>query len=95
MIVGGLFAAAMVTFIVIGILAALPWWGFITGMMVIGAIAIWILTIWDIWRRSDLSPVTAIIWTGAVIIFPLLGTIVYFFTRPPAAEVQYRGETVA
>jgi hypothetical protein len=91
---GAALVAAVAAFLVVGIIVALPWWGMISGFLAIGIIAVWILSIVDIWRRADLSTATAIIWTGAILIFPLLATMVYFFTRPSGGEVTYKGETV-
>jgi hypothetical protein len=91
---GGLFVACVVAFLAVGLIASLPWWGILSGLFVIGCVVLWIGTIFDIWRRSDLSTVAAVIWTAAVLIFPLLGVMVYFFTRPASGEVLYRGETV-
>jgi hypothetical protein len=31
---------------------------------------------------------------AAIIIFPILGLLVYVLARPPAGEVLYRGETI-
>ena len=92
---GGAVVVFLVGFVIIGIIAALPWWGFMGGLIAIGIVALWIGTLFDVWRRADISTASALIWTAAVIIFPLAGSTVYFFTRPPASEILYRGETVA
>jgi hypothetical protein len=90
----GIFAVSVLAFVALGIIFSLPWWGFLSGLFAIGCVVLWIATLVDIWRRSDLSTATAVIWTVGVLIFPLLGTMVYFFTRPASGEVLYRGETV-
>jgi len=90
----GIFVVAVAVFFAVGIIVSLPWWGILTGFLVIGFIVLWIASLVDIWRRSDLSTAAAIIWSAAIIIFPLIGTMVYFFTRPPSGEVLYQGETV-
>jgi hypothetical protein len=91
---GVVFVAALAIFLLIVILVELPWWHLLWGWMLIGIIVIWIATFFDLWRRADISRGTAIIWTAVVIIFPILGTLIYFFTRPSAGEITYRGETV-
>jgi Phospholipase_D-nuclease N-terminal len=91
---GGLFFACVFALLAVGLIASLPWWGILSGLFAIGCVVLWIGTIFDIWRRSDLSTAAAVIWTAAVLIFPLLGVMVYFFTRPASGEVLYRGETV-
>jgi hypothetical protein len=93
-ILGIVFVAAVVIFLAIGIIASLPWWGILGGLFAIGCVVLWIGTLFDIWRRSDLSTAAAIIWTFGVLVFPLLGIMIYFFTRPASGEVLYRGETV-
>jgi len=90
----GIFVVAVAVFFAVGIIVSLPWWGILTGFLVIGFIVLWIASLVDIWRRADLSTAAAIIWSAAIIIFPLIGTMVYFFTRPPSGEVLYQGETV-
>jgi hypothetical protein len=94
LILAGVFAASVVGFLALGLIFSLPWWGILSGLFAIGCVVLWIATLVDIWRRSDLSTGAAVIWTAAVLIFPLLGTMVYFFTRPASGEVLYRGETV-
>jgi hypothetical protein len=91
---GLMIVALIVAVLVIGILAELPWWGLITSWMFIGIIAIWILTIADVWRRADMSPIAGIIWTIFIIIFPILTTIIYVFTRPGADKIRYKGDPV-
>ena len=84
--------ALVVAVLVIGLLAALPWWGLISSWLVIGIIAIWVLTFADIWRRADMSPVSIGIWTVLIIVFPIMGTIIYVFTRPSADKIRYKGD---
>jgi Phospholipase_D-nuclease N-terminal len=93
-LLAGIFVVSVGVFLAVGIIVSLPWWGLFTGFLVIGFIVLWIASLVDIWRRSDLSTAAALIWSAAVIVFPVLGTMVYFFTRPPAGEVLYEGETV-
>jgi hypothetical protein len=91
---GVLFVVCVVAFIAIGLIASLPWWGIMSGLIAIGVVVLWIGTIYDIWRRADLSTGAATLWTIAVILFPILAVIIYFFARPASGEVLYRGETV-
>jgi hypothetical protein len=94
LILAGIFAACVVGFLALGLIFSLPWWGILSGLFVIGCVILWVATLVDVWRRSDLSTGAAIIWTAAVLIFPLVGVMVYFFTRPASGEVLYHGETV-
>ena len=92
---GGAFVVMVVAFLAVGLLFSLPWWGLISGLFVIGVVVLWIASLVDIWRRSDLSTGAAVLWTAAILIFPVFGTMIYFFTRPASGEVLYRGETVS
>jgi hypothetical protein len=89
---GLMIVVLVVGVVVIGIVASLPWWGFFTSFMVIGIIAVWVLTLFDVWRRTDLSPVAAVIWTIFIFVLPLLTTMVYVFTRPSGDKIRYRGD---
>jgi hypothetical protein len=93
-ILGIVLVVLFAIYLAIVLVAALPWWNLMVGWMVIGIFILWIATFFDLWRRADISPIAAVIWTIAVILFPVLGTIVYFFTRPPADRITYRGDTV-
>jgi hypothetical protein len=94
-ILGIIVVVAVVAFFAIGLIASLPWWGIMSGLLTIGLVALWVATIVDVWRRADLSPLTAVIWTIVVLVLPLLGVLIYFFTRSSGADVQYRGETIS
>ena len=95
LIMGGMVAALVLGWIGVILISGLPWWNIMWGLMVAGAIAAWVLALQDIWRRADLHTSTAIAWTIGVLLFPLVGTLVYYFARPPAGEVRYRGETIS
>ena len=93
--IGCAIVAVAAAFVITGIIVSLPWWGIFSGLFVIGIVAFWIFTVVDIWRRADLSMVGAVLWTAAAIIFPILGPMVYFFSRPRSDQIRYRGETIA
>ena len=77
--------------IALGLLVALPW--SIVGLCVVGSlIVLWFATLVDVFRRSDLSVLAVAIWTVAIIIFPVIGTLVYMVARPPAERLRYRGD---
>lgn len=65
---------------------------FIGIMLVAGLVVIVAGSLFDIWRRADLSSGTAVIWTIAIIIFPVLGSLVYAFSRPADGQITYKGE---
>ncbi len=84
-------AAFIGVVIALGVLAALPF--SIVGVCVVGGlIVLWIATLVDVFRRSDLSVLAMAIWTVAIIIFPVIGTVVYMVARPPAERLRYRGD---
>jgi hypothetical protein len=61
-------------------------------LLVVGLIVIWVGALFDLWRRADISTGAAIIWTVVIVLFPLLGTLIYVFTRPADANVTYKGD---
>jgi hypothetical protein len=75
----------------LGLLLSLSW--SIVGLFMVGGlIVLWFATLVDVFRRSDLSVLAVVVWTVAIIIFPIIGTLVYFFARPPAERLRYRGD---
>jgi Phospholipase_D-nuclease N-terminal len=91
----GVFAAAIVGIAIIGLVADwfdLTVFGF---LMVVGFLLLWGGALYDIWRRSDLSSGSRLIWTGAVLVVPILGTLIYALVRPAAVDVTYTGEQTA
>jgi hypothetical protein len=93
--IGGAFVAIIGGFLLFALILGVSWWNIFWGMMLIGGVAAWVLALQDIWRRADLKTPRAIVWTAGVLIFPLLGTLVYYFARPPASDVRYRNETLS
>jgi type VI protein secretion system component VasK len=57
------------------------WW--LVGVLVL---AVWVFTLWDVIRRADLSTGAKVGWIAAVVVFPVLGTIVYLIARPAAPD---------
>ena len=53
------------------------WW-----LLVMFVVAVWAVTLFDIFRRWNArSTGASVAWLIAVIIFPIVGTIVYFFVN--------------
>jgi hypothetical protein len=63
-------------------------------IIIIGLIVTWIYALVDMLKRKDLKTWHRVAWMAAIIIFPILGLLVYVLARPPAGEVYYKGETV-
>jgi ABC-type uncharacterized transport system permease subunit len=84
-------AAFVGAVVALGLLAALPW-SIVGVLVVVGLIVLWVATLADVFRRSDLSVLAVAIWTVAIIIFPFIGTLVYIVARPPAERLRYRGD---
>ncbi len=53
---------------------------------------LWFRTIMDIFDRRDLSGVSKGLWLLAVVALPLLGVLVYLFTRPVTDQDRERVE---
>lgn len=60
---------------------SLLWW--LVGLLVL---IVWVFTLWDILRRADLSTGAKVGWTLAVIVVPVVATIVYLIARPAAPD---------
>jgi hypothetical protein len=43
---------------------------------------LWVAVLIDIFRRADLSGVAMAVWLLAIIVFPIVGSLVYFAVRP-------------
>lgn len=78
--------------VAIALVWVLPWYGLLSGMFVIGLIAIWAGVVYDLVRRADMAPWTKVVWAVVVVLIPLLGVLVYYLARPSAADIRYRGE---
>lgn len=44
--------------------------------------AIWVVTLFDIFRRPGMSGVARAVWVVAVIVLPVIGTVIYLISRP-------------
>jgi hypothetical protein len=54
-------------------------------------LVIWARTVWDVLtRRLDLSVLGKIAWSVAMLVFPLLGILVYTMLRPADSQVAER-----
>lgn len=84
--------AAVAATAVIGLVASLDWWAILSTCFVVGLVVLWVATLVDMLRRADMSPVSRVVWAVLVILFPIIGTFIYFFARPPAEKIRYRGD---
>ena len=54
-------------------------------------LVIWARTVWDVLaRRPDLSVFGKIAWSVGMLVFPLLGILVYIMLRPADSQVAQR-----
>ena len=54
-------------------------------------LVIWARTVWDVLtRRPDLSVAGKIAWSVGMLVFPLLGILVYTMLRPADSQVAQR-----
>jgi hypothetical protein len=81
-----------IVWLVVGIAGWVDFSIFLT-LMFIGFAVIWVAALVDLFRRADLGTAAKIIWAVAMLLFPILGPLVYAVARPPAAEIAYTGET--
>jgi uncharacterized protein YpmS len=52
-------------------------------LIFIPIILLWVFTLFDVFKREDLSGAAKALWAIAVLLLPVIGMIVYFVTRPP------------
>jgi hypothetical protein len=93
--IGAAVTALIIGACVIALATGLTFWNLFWILVIICAVAVWILALQDIWRRADLSRAGAIVWSLGVLFFPFLGTLVYFFARPPAGNIRYKNEVLS
>jgi hypothetical protein len=55
-------------------------------IIVIPLTLIWAVAIWDIFTRRGMSPWSRVIWLVVVLIFPVLGSIIYVGMRSDASD---------
>ncbi len=71
-------------------------WSFTFVLLIyIPLILLWIFTLIDLTKRSDISPLAKGLWAIAVVILPLIGMVVYFVMRPADAIVEPPSEEPA
>lgn len=66
------------------------WDVFLLFFLWIPLVMIWFFSIFDIFRRRDLSGVAKALWVIAIVIFPWIGVLVYLIVRPSDAVTGYR-----
>jgi hypothetical protein len=57
-------------------------------------VATWVYAVYDMFKRKDMKGWHIAAWLAAIILFPILGLIAYILFRPPAGQVEYKGETI-
>lgn len=57
--------------------------------IVIPVFMVWIFAIADLFTRPDLRGLTKVLWLFGIIFFPLVGTLVYYLTRPAYPMPRY------
>jgi hypothetical protein len=66
------------------------WSAFILLFVFIPLVLFWIFALADLFRRKDVTVVGRVVWLIVIIMFPLLGPVIYLLVRPPAEMVEYR-----
>jgi len=57
------------------------WQVFITLMIFIPLVMLWVFTLIDLFQRNDLSGIAKALWAIAIVLLPLIGMLVYFLLR--------------
>jgi hypothetical protein len=53
---------------------------------------LWGFALADLWQRREMNNLARVIWVIVILWLPILGPIVYLFTRPPSSEITYKGD---
>ena len=73
----------------------MPWYGLMSGFIIIGLIAIWLSVVYDLIRRADMPLWQKMLWAMVVVLIPVFGVIAYFLTRPSPTQIRYHGDIIA
>jgi hypothetical protein len=58
------------------------WDFFFLLLIFVPLLMLWIFTLGDLARRRDISGLARGLWAVAIVLLPIIGMLVYFFTRP-------------
>ena len=64
------------------------WELFFILLIFVPLIMLWVFALVDLFRRHDLAGWTKALWVIAILIFPILGMLIYFITRKPSEEEE-------
>ena len=95
LIPAALVAAMVVALLVLWLFAVIPWWGLVSGLVVIGFIVLWAAALIDLVRRDDVPLWQIPLWVAAIVLLPVIGALVYLLARPSADQITYRGESTS
>ncbi len=59
-------------------------------LLTILAVLLWVWALVDLLRRPTVDPSKKILWLLAILIFPILGAILYFLLNKPATGRRFR-----
>lgn len=68
------------------------WWGMIAFFIYIPLIFLWFFTLFDLFGRHDLRGLAKVLWAIGILVFPLIGVIVYFIARPKEPDTWVGGD---
>ncbi|MEA3510395.1 MAG: SHOCT domain-containing protein [Actinomycetota bacterium] len=57
------------------------WQVFLTLMIFVPLIMLWVFTLVDLFQRPDLSGIAKALWAIAIVLLPLIGMLIYFILR--------------
>jgi hypothetical protein len=67
------------------------WQVFFILMIFVPLTMLWVFTLIDLFRRSDLSGIATALWAIAIVLLPLIGMVVYFILRDAQPSVPAPG----
>ena len=71
-------------------------WGVFWSVLVVMFIIVPLLLVWffaivDLFMRADLRGISKVLWLFGIVFFPVLGTLLYFITKPAFAMPREPG----
>jgi len=71
------------------------WDVFLTLMIFLPLVMLWVFTLIDVFQRPDLSGIAKALWAIAVVLLPLVGMLVYFLLRDDDSSAPDRRTATA
>ena len=75
-ITAAIVAIGIALLLTIALIYVIPWYGFLTGFVFIGVLAMWGAIFYDMFRRTDVSWWQMAFWTVFLFVLPIISVLV-------------------